>query len=249
MFKNLFCLTAIAVIFSLQVKASDHDDGEIDLKGRSLNLTDLYVFREDNQTGNPADQGNLILTMNTNPRSLPNQQYFFSSQALYDFHITRVPANNKTDKPVGKDDVILRFKFSAPLASGRQSFTLTAIRDGQKVQLDKSPDGALLLTTPIGDSKANRNTNNQIAIDNHRLTVFAGLREDPFFFDVNQFFKVRAQAIATKAFIGFLAPALASDFTRFYNVNTIVVRVPIDFLQSNAREPIFDVWSTISVPK
>ena len=64
------------------VNASDHDDGEVDTKGRNLNLTDLYVFREKDQ--NPqASANDLVLVMNTNPRSLARQQYFFSTRARY----------------------------------------------------------------------------------------------------------------------------------------------------------------------
>ena len=54
------------------VRASDHDDGETDRKSRSLNLTDLYVFRENDQDGSAA-AGNLVLIMNTNPRSVARQ--------------------------------------------------------------------------------------------------------------------------------------------------------------------------------
>ena len=64
------------------VQASDHDDGELDLKGRALNLTDVYAFREDSQTGNPFDQNNLILVMNTHPRSLARQQYYYYTDTL-----------------------------------------------------------------------------------------------------------------------------------------------------------------------
>jgi len=60
--------------FHNPVVASDHDDGETNIKSRNTNLTDLYVFREDWETNSNADQGNLIFAMNTNPRSLPRQQ-------------------------------------------------------------------------------------------------------------------------------------------------------------------------------
>ncbi|MEX0766486.1 MAG: DUF4331 family protein, partial [bacterium] len=55
--------------------ASDHDDGEMDLKGRALNITDLYAFRERDQNSAAAD-GDLVFIMNVNPRSLARQQYY-----------------------------------------------------------------------------------------------------------------------------------------------------------------------------
>ncbi|HEY9639035.1 MAG TPA: DUF4331 family protein, partial [Coleofasciculaceae cyanobacterium] len=65
------------------IRASDHDDGDIDVRSRALSLTDLYAFREVDQ--NPsAKSDDLIFVMNTNPRSVARQQYFFSNQAQYD---------------------------------------------------------------------------------------------------------------------------------------------------------------------
>lgn len=236
--------------------ASDHDDGEMDRKGRSLNITDVYAFREDNQTGSGADVGNLILIMNTNPRSLPSQQYFFSTQARYNIHLTRVQDVDKAKKPTGSEDVKLTFTFKEPDASNRQAMTLT-FNDGNPVTLGTTTGGNNILTTNVADSKADRMTINQLSINGKPVTVFAGLREDPFFFDVEQFFKVRAKAVETftanggrnPQFIGFLPSNQAKDFAHNYNVNTIVVRVPIALLQKNSNETTFDVWTTISVPK
>ena len=76
-------IAALLVATSLPkaLVASDHDDGEVDTKGRNLNLTDLYAYREKDQNPNAKD-GDLILTMNTNPRSVARQQYFFSTNEI-----------------------------------------------------------------------------------------------------------------------------------------------------------------------
>jgi hypothetical protein len=84
------------------------------------------------------------------------------------------------------------------------------------------------------------------------LTVFAGLREDPFFFDVTQYFRVRAGALGLGPAVGFRSAASAIDFTKDYNVNSIVVRMPLAFLQRNAdgslaSQTAFDVWQEIFV--
>ena len=169
------------------LKASDHDDGEMDGKGRSLNLTDLYAFREDNQTGNSADSENLILVMNSNPRSLPGQQYFFSSNARYEFHLSRVLDSDKDKRPTGQSDIILRVTFGAPDVNSRQTINLAVIRDG----IEQATSGNLQ-TSNIGDSKAGSFDAQLAQIDGQSIGVAAGLREDPFFFDVNGFFKTRA---------------------------------------------------------
>lgn len=247
---SLLCLLSVLGV------ASDHDDGEMERKGRSLNITDVYAFREDNQTGNGGDAGNLVLVMNTNPRSLPSQQYFFSTQARYVFHLTRVQDADKAKKPTGLEDVRLTLTFKEPDASSRQPMTLI-FDDGTPITVSTTSGGNSILTTNIADSKAEALTINQLSVNGSPVTVFAGLREDPFFFDVEQFFKVRAKAVETfvanggrnPQFIGFLPQNSAKDFAHNYNVNTIVVRLPIALLQKNSNETSFDVWTTISVPK
>ncbi len=218
------------------IKASDHDDGETEIKGRNLNLTDLFVFREKDQNSAAAN-GDLIFIMNTNPRSLANQQYYFSTRARYEFKVTRVTNNDTT--PTGKPDVVLRFEFGSPNAKGQQSIKVTAIKDGATTVANQSLSTTALKATPIV---------NQVSLGGSTLGVFAGLREDPFFFDVEQFFRVRAGALGIAPAVGFRAPNTAVDFAKGYNVNAIAVRVPIKFLQGSTSAKTFDVWETVSVP-
>ncbi|NEP11543.1 MAG: DUF4331 domain-containing protein [Symploca sp. SIO1A3] len=217
------------------LQASDHDDGEVDTKGRNLNLTDLYVFREGDQ--NPqASTDDLVLIMNTNPRSLARQQYYFSTNARYEFHVSQM--KDKNAAATGKSDVTLRFEFTAPNNKQEQQMKVTAIRNG-------NVETATALTTAITDQSANVR---KVSLGGENLTVFAGLREDPFFFDVEQFFRVRAGAAGIGPAAKFRSPEKAVDFTSGYNVNTIAVRVPKKFLQGQSNAKVFDVWTTVSVP-
>jgi hypothetical protein len=77
--------------------------------------------------------------------------------------------------------------------------------------------------------------------------VFAGLREDPFFFDVEQFFRVRAGAAGIGPAVGFKPANQAIDFAKGYNVNAIVARIPKSLLRGTSNTDVFDVWETISV--
>lgn len=247
------------------VRASDHDDGEIDLKGRALNLTDLYAFREDNQTGRIDDKGNLVLVMNTNPNSLPRQQYFFSTEATYDFHIARVKANHKNTAPTGNDNIMLRFQFGEPNEKMTQPVSVTSYRDNVNVDggkglialngtaLSEASDAEGMMelngfrTTSLAESDAKNLKINQAHFGADKLTFFAGLREDPFFFDVDSFFRVRAAAAGFGPPASFKSPSKAEDFTSDRNINTIVVKIPLEFLQTSDKEPIFDIWTTISI--
>nr|WP_228050099.1 DUF4331 domain-containing protein [Tychonema sp. LEGE 06208] len=233
-------LALIVVLTPGIIAASDHDDGEVDIKGRTVNLTDLYVYREKDQNSSAAD-GDLILTMNSNPRSVARYQYYFSTTALYQFNISQVGDVNST--PTGRADTILRFAFSPPNNQGMQAVAITVIRGGSETTTKTTVNGGLIATTPL-NSNAVLNT---VPVNGSNLTVFAGLREDPFFFDVEQFFRVRAGALGTGAKVGFNPPNQAIDFTKGYNVNTITVRVPKAFLQAGTGANTFDVWSTISI--
>ncbi|MCY7385732.1 MAG: DUF4331 domain-containing protein [Microcoleus sp. CAN_BIN18] len=233
-------LALIAVLTPGIIAASDHDDGEVDIKGRTVNLTDLYVYREKDQNSGAAD-GDLVFTMNSNPRSVARYQYYFSTTALYQFHITQVGDVNST--PTGRADIILRFAFSPPNNQGMQAVAVTVVRGGSETTTKTTVNNSLIASTPLNSNSVL----NTVPVGGSNLTVFAGLREDPFFFDVEQFFRVRAGALGTGAKVGFKEPSKAIDFTRGYNVNTIAVRVPKAFLQAGTGANTFDVWSTISV--
>jgi hypothetical protein len=96
--------------------------------------------------------------------------------------------------------------------------------------------------------------------------IFAGLREDPFFFDVQQFFKVRAGAAGLGPKESFQSRSEAEDFAKEYNVNSIVVRLPLAVIEGalaqqapapqpspedgngeeeQAKRPIYDIWMTV----
>jgi hypothetical protein len=234
-------LVAAAAGVGVFVGASDHDDGEADTKARALNLTDLYVFREKDQNPSVTDDS-LVFVMNTNPRSIARQQYYFSSNARYEFKVTRV--RNKDEMASGKTDAVLRFEFSKPDAKGQQSISVTGIRDGAQRTVRTNASGQAITTTPLGAAPVMH----QVPVDTAGggITVYAGLREDPFFFDVEQFFRVRAGLAGLGPSVGFRSPGV--DFTAGYNVNAIVVRVPMGWLMSSSGATTFDVWSTISIP-
>lgn len=260
--RALFALVA-GLMMSAPSLASDHDDGEIDAKGRALNLTDFYVFREDKEVAG-GSAAHLVMLMNLNPRALPRQQYHFSTNAYYDIHVSRAGAS-KDVAATTADNVIFRLKFAAPDSSGQQAITVTVIKDGSSASTSSKDGGGSILTTPL--TLASAEVTSDVTLAGGTFKVFAGLRKDPFFFDVTSFFKFRIAAAGNYAanantivfpitgFTGFTAGPpfvytpdgeTASDFTGNYNVNTIGLRVPIAMLQSSGTDKVFDMWTTIS---
>jgi hypothetical protein len=239
------------------VQASDHDDGETNVKARNRNITDVYAFREDWQTGNAANSGDVVIVMNTNPRSLGRQQYFFDPQARYNIFITQVA--DETARPVGVPSSAYRFRFGAPNASGQQAITMTHDDFNAAGQIIATTDVPAGVTTAAVPGLGNPNPDpvvNPVTVEGSTLSVFAGLREDPFFFDVEQYFRVRAAILGLGPAptgpgllpTGFRDPNNAIDFAKGYNVNAIVVRIPIAQLnEGNPAITTFDVWETIEV--
>jgi len=227
-----------------KLQASDHDDGDIDVRSRALSLTDLYVFREKDQNPAAADD-DLIFVTNTNPRSLARQQYFFSPEARYEFKTSRTA--NINGVPTGNPDMTLRVTFSPPQGGIRsQQMTLALLERGKRpIVINRTQDNRPIVTTPL--ISADTPAINQVAIKGRNVSVFAGLREDPFFFDVEQFFRVRSGLLSRGPAVGFRSPDDALDFTKGYNVNTVVLRVPRKLLQSGTQATTFDTWLTISV--
>ena len=264
----LAMMTAAIALAGRTGHASDHDDGETDLKARALNLSDHFAFKS------PGDPSQLSMIMYFNPRSLPGKQYALSTKARYELHLSKVAT--RTAAPTGKDDFLFRFEAGPPDASGAQMITLTVFKDGAQLG---SHTGA---TTTIGASSAGAITTNTGAVGGIDVKYFIGPRADSFHFDVVRFFQVRA-FLAQRLFGGpggigdasatladncrgdkFLAlgpageaggiadndvvnlwnpPSCAPDFTKNLNVTAIVLNVPIAALGG----AIFDTWSTISV--
>ena len=261
-------MAAVSQLGARHAEASDHDDGELDLKSRALNLTDHFAFRAPSDpTGNT-----LTLTMYTNPRSLPGRQYYLSSNARYEFHISKV-VGAKTQQAMPKDDIVLRFEASAPTAAGDQFITLTVLEDGNIVGTH------IGRSATFASSQSATPFTNTAVIEGQQVRYFVGMRADSFFFDVNRFFQVRA-FLAQRFFGGpggigdasaslapncegdtflqgvlgqdldgdgvnlFNPPSCAPDFTKNLNVTAIVVNVPKVLLGGG---DVYDTWSTISV--
>ena len=182
---------------------------------------------------------------NTNPRSVARQQYFFSATARYEIHVARITDRNS--RPTGIDDLVFRFQFGSPDPVSQQTITLTRLNllngvvVGQTIvnagKTTPAPPGLGTPTTVV----------NMPVVDGMPVALFAGLREDPFFFDEEQFFRVRAGLLNKGPMVDFRTADNAVDFAKGYNVNAIVMRVPIALLQQGKPEiTTFDAWGSIS---
>ena len=87
------------------------------------------------------------------------------------------------------------------------------------------------------------------------IQVFTGAREDPFFIDLEQFFRIvpdRKPSTGALSMLpdapsasGFRSSATAVDFVKGFNVLSIVVELPTSLLTAGGNSKI-GVWGTIS---
>jgi hypothetical protein len=96
---------------------------------------------------------------------------------------------------------------------------------------------------------------NQVLGSPSGIQVFAGAREEPFFIDLEQFFRIlpdrkpstgTLSALPDTATAGsFRSATAAVDFTKGFNVLSIVVELPTAMLTAGGSAKL-GIWGTIS---
>ena len=147
------------------VQAADHREAPAISGLPGADLNDIYAFRD--------TDGRLVLVMTVNPLSDPDfaGSYTFSPDVVYLFRV-----DNTGD---GKSDRAIRVVFSRPSAPGVQAFRAhfpgnLVVRG--RVTPPSRPDDPIIVHGPEGSD----------------ISIFAGPRDDPFFFDGAGFARVRA---------------------------------------------------------
>jgi hypothetical protein len=197
------------------VYAADHNDAPA-VKGQTTDITDLYVFE-----GKNAD--NLVFVGNSQGLIAPSATAAaqFDPNNLIQFKIDNNGDNieDLVIQATYKDGKVNFFGLSKPSNLG----TRTKIEEGHYLgSVDVTPYGA----SPI------------VATGAFGIKFFAGPRDDPFFFDLNQF-----HAILAGTATGFNNPG--NDTFAGTNVLSIVVEVPKSLL--HAENGKINVWLTTSV--
>lgn len=197
------------------VYAADHNDAPA-VKGQTTDITDLYVFE-----GKNTD--NLVFVGNSQGLIAPSATAAaqFDPNNLIQFKIDNNGDNieDLVIQAVYNNGQIYFYGLSRPSYTG----TRTKIEEGHF--LGSVP------VTPYGSSPI-------VAEGVGGIKFFAGPRDDPFFFDLNQFHKILA-GMATS----FNNPG--SDAFAGTNVLSIVVEVPKSLLHAETGK--VNVWLTTSV--
>ena len=199
------------------VEAADHTDSPLVAGDQAADIADVYSF---------ADGDALVLAMTvSNAQAAPQIQLgrsIFDPNVLYQFNID-------TNGDAVEDRVIQAVVIGDP------ENQMARIR-GPIAPAATSP-AHRLVEAPFIDVAVS--TGDQaFTADRNGISVFAGVRDDPFFFDLGQF-----QAILGGAAGGFNDPGV--DSFAGLNVYAIVVRIPLDMLGDPAT---LSVWGSTARP-
>lgn len=225
------------VLYSVHpLHASDHQDSPATIARPGADITDPYIFPSPN---NPA---NVVVVMDVHPL-IPSGQglsTYFDPGVVYQMNFDTTSENGATfPAPAITRNMVIQFAFGAP-GTGQ---TLAVL--GPEAATNNNS------AVTLGSQTGTGTINAPFTIDNGAIRVFAGAREDPFFFDLAQFLKIlpdrNAGSTATSCLptplggnntcpTGFNNPG--SDTLKGYNVLSIVVEMPRALLESGGGTKI-----------
>jgi len=213
-------------------RASDHQDNPLVELNPSMDMTDVYAF-----PGASADR--VVLVMNSSafltPAAAPNAS--FDQNLLYQFKI-----DNTGD---AREDRVIQLLFK-----GTGPNQTVEVRGPIAPPVQGAMANQVAAIDPVVSGKINTTLGSATGIQ-----VFAGAREDPFFLDLETFFRIvpdrkpstgaLSQLSDTPSASSFRSAASAVDYVKGFNVLSIVVELPASMLTSGGNSKI-GVWGTIS---
>ncbi len=221
----LAATTALSLCWLSPAIAADHRDAPTAGDYSAIDINDVYMFR-DPVSCSPGPGCKLVVALTTQAVADPlfGSSYHFQENAMYEFNFT-----TRTDaRPTATFDVVFG-PFgngpscpapAAPCQSFRAVFPNKTVIEGLATQGTSGATHLAPIVTTSGDIK-----------------VFAGPREDPFFFDLVGF--NRSIAAGANRFTGV-------DAFKGKNVNAIVIEFPVSlvFPSGSCVATVTPVFST-----
>lgn len=213
--------------------SSDHADTPQIAATPGTDISDVFIFPS------PTNPDNVVLAVCVSPLIGPGAARYFDPSVLYQFKIDNTGDN--------VEDLVIQAKFEG---------------DGPSQQVVISGPVAPRTTgtsSTFHDSYIATGTYGTAFSPTAGMTVFAGKREDPFFFDLERFFTIlpdRKTPLDPAALPAgqdpnapqattWRAPGVAQDFLKGFNVLSIVVELPKSRLKGSVDGKIA-LWCTTS---
>jgi hypothetical protein len=214
------------------VIASDHMDTPTVEFQPQYDVNDVYAF-----PGSSPDRVALVLGTSSplTPAGTPTAKFGDRDEVLYQLKI-----DNTGD---AREDLVFQFTFSGP--AGNQKV---------RVKGPMKPNEVGTSNTLINGGHELQGNVDQVLGSSTGMQLFAGRRDDPFFIDLEAFFRILPDrkpesgplSTITQGPLTFRPPETAVDFLRGFNDLAIVVELPLRELTANGAQPKFGVWGTTS---
>jgi hypothetical protein len=210
------------------LRASDHQDTpEVELNPR-MDINDVYAF-----PGSSADR--IVLAVSTSS-PIAGQSASFDPDLLYQIKIDNTGDN--------KEDLVFQVTFDAGSGSAQR----VTVR-GPVAPVTQGTMAMLASTGTVTSGTVGTAFGSATGIQ-----VFAGLRGDPFFIDLEQFFKILPDRRPSTGPLSTPATATAGtfrtpgvDLLAPFNALAIVIELPkSQLVSSTAADAKLGVWATIS---
>lgn len=200
----------LSAVTALSALAADHREAPFVNEFPPADLNDIYVFRA------PGAPARLVLVMTVNPISDPDfaASYAFSPRVLYRFEI------DNTGDAVPEHTIDFIF---TPFAGGPQ--TVTA-----RIQDSAQTRGLAFRGQTTAPTVVSGTPNEPTIIrprEGSPVRLFAGPRDDPFFFDAVGLARFRA---------GDPDPFRGEDSFAGFNVSAIVIELPVALISDGRRQ-------------
>lgn len=209
--KLLFISAAVvALITGGIIYAADHIDAPA-VTNQTTDITDLYAFQG-------ANTNNLVLVANTQGLLSPAKTGAakFDENTLIEFNI-----DNNNDNI---EDLVIQCKYDAASNTMKVYGPIAPSEKGTRSKIEGTATASVAVT-PYGASSP-------VVATTNGISVFAGPRDDPFFFDLDQY-----HAILAKTATGFRNPGV--DAFAGTNVMSVVVEIPKVALGGSGK---INVW-------
>jgi hypothetical protein len=216
---------ALSLLVMSPAMAADHRDAPTVDEYSAIDINDIFMFRDPPCKKMPCFSQNLVMVLSTqsvaNPKFGPS--YHFQSNALYRFYFSTTPNAIKSGTPTVSIDVVFSpfdNNASCPAPEPQcQTFRVFFPRD-------------IVVDGLVTQGTANATPNTPVVTEDGPITVFAGPREDPFFFDLVGFERFIADfnSQPTKSAVPDFNLFTGVDSFLGSNVNAIVLEFPIKLL-------------------
>lgn len=246
----------MAVVFlysNYAARGSDHQDSPATIAHPGADITDPYIFPATNPN-------NVVLVMNVHPL-IPSGQglsTYFDPGVLYQMKFDTKSENGGGLAQAPVENLVIQFQAGAP---------------GANQPIYVNGPAAPSVTGATGNAKVGftgqGTINVPFTVGNGQIQVFAGAREDSFFFDLAQFLKILPDRNAGNTTTplqpgglpsclpqklggnnscpqGFNPPGVASDTLKGFNVLSLVIEMPRSMLMVNGGGPKVAFWTTTS---